>query len=139
MSTQINLLSVFITLLCATGISSAQNSDFSSCSAAFLDQKMIVDEYTTTGKCVIALDATGKLSVRPVELESGKDPIPGKKIDFKVAVRNGESRTLMLLSEKTYKEIDIQKVLKECRKGDYIVVITLERLWAVPHSEILVE
>ena len=138
MKIQIRLFLALIPLLCAAGLP-AQNSDFSNCSAAFLDKKMIVDEYTTKGKCVIASDATGALTVRPVVLESGKDPIPGEKIAFKVAVRGGESHTLMLLWEKTYTEIDIQKILKECRKGDHIVVITVEREWAVPHSEILVE
>lgn len=117
----------------------AQQGSFSNCSAAFLGDKMIVNEYSPEGKCMISSTATGMLTVRPVTLFSDKPPIPGKKIRFKVAIRGGESKTLMLFSEKTYKEMDIQKVLKACKKGEYIVLLTLEREWAVPHSEILIE
>lgn len=137
MKIQIRLLSAFIALFFATNLL-AQNHDFSNCSAAFLDKKMIVNEYSPDGKCIVESDAAGMLTLHPVTLESGKEPIPGEKIAFKVAIRGGESRTLMMYSEKTYREIDIQKILKECQKGDHIVVITVEREWAVPHSEILV-
>ena len=132
------LISVFLSLACVASMS-AQREDFSNCSAAFLNEKMIVDEYTTTGKCVVSSSATGKLSLHPVTLAQDKPPVPGKNIRFKVAIRSSESKTLMLLSEKTYEEVDVQTILKECKKGDHIVLITLEREWAVPHSEILVE
>ncbi|MBV6439469.1 MAG: hypothetical protein EPGJADBJ_01110 [Saprospiraceae bacterium] len=117
----------------------AQQKDFSSCSAAFLNEKIIVNEYTTVGKCVVSSTATGKLTLHPVTLSEDKIPIPGEKIQFKVAIRDGDSKTLMLFSEKTCKEIEIRDILKACRKGDHIVLLTLERTWAVPHSEILVE
>lgn len=117
----------------------AQQEDFSSCSAAFLNKKMIVDEYTTEGKCVVSSTASGKLTLHPVTLSGENLPIPGEKIRFKVAIRGGGSKTLMLLSEKTYREIDIRTILKECKKGDHIVLLTLERTWSVPHSEILVD
>jgi len=77
--------------------------------------------------------------LRPVTLNAGEEPKAGDKIPFKIAIRGGGSRTLMLFSEKTYKEIDIQKVLAACQKGEYIVLLTTEREWAVPHGEILVE
>jgi hypothetical protein len=117
----------------------AQKEDFSNCAAAFLGKKMIVNEYSTEGKCLMAANASGELTLRPVSLEAGKEPVAGNKIPFKVAIRGGGSRTLMLFSEKTYKEINIQNVLKACKKGDHIVLLTVEREWAVPHSEILVE
>lgn len=138
MKKQISLLAAFTGLFGAASLL-AQNGDFSNCSAAFLDKKMIVDEYTTEGKCRVASDATGELTIHPVILESGKEPIPGEKIKFKVGIRGSRSETLMLLSEKTYTKVDIQSILKECKKGDHIVLITLEREWALPHSEILVE
>jgi hypothetical protein len=115
-----------------------KDSDFQNCSAAFLNGKMIVDEYSPEGKCVVSSKAKGKLSLHPVELSNDHPPIPGEKIKFKVAIRGGSTRTFMMLSEKTWKEIDIEDVLKECQKGDAIVLLTLERQWAVPHSEILV-
>lgn len=125
-------------LFCSLHLS-AQQEDFSNCSAAFLNEKMIVNEYTTEGKCIVPATATGKLTLHPVTLLENNTPVAGKKIRFKVAIRSGGSKTLMLFSEKTYQEIDIQTVLKECKKGDHIVLLTLERTWAVPHSEILVD
>jgi hypothetical protein len=88
---------------------------------------------------VLAATATGELTLRPVIFEEGKEPKAGEKIQFKIAIRSGGSRTLMLFSEKNYTEVDIQNILKECKKGDYLVLLTLERKWAVPHGEILVE
>lgn len=128
-----------LALLQTANLFAQQREDFSSCAAAFLDQKMIVDEYSTEGKCELAATVSGKLTVRPVTLEAGKDPVPGKKIPFKVAMRSGSSKTLMLLSEKTYEEVDIRPLLDKCKKGDYLVLLTLEREWALPHSEILVK
>lgn len=132
---------LFIALICLPGAASlsAQREDFNNCAAAFLGNKMIVNEYTTEGKCVLAATSAGALTLRPVTLDAGEEPKAGDKIPFKVAIRGGTSRTLMMWSEKTYKEIEIQKILAVCKKGEYIVLLTLEREWAVPHSEILVE
>ena len=125
--------------LCYVTVAFAQKEDFNNCAAAFLDQKMIVDDYSPEGKCVVSSGATGKLTVRPVTINAGEAPVPGEKIKFKIALRGSGNRALMLLSEKTYKEVDIQDILKQCQKGDHIVVLTLEREWALPHHEILVE
>lgn len=132
------LFSILIWLLCAANLT-AQDSDFNNCAAAFLGKKMIVNEYSTEGKCSLPANSTGELTLRPVTLNAGEEPKAGDKIPFKIAIRGGGSRTLMLFSEKTYKEIDIQKVLAACQKGEYIVLLTTEREWAVPHGEILVE
>lgn len=130
---------LLVFFLLAPAILPAQkDSDFQNCSAAFLNGKMIVDNYSPEGKCVVSSKASGKLSLHPVELSADQPPVPGEKIKFKVAIRGGSTRTLMLLSEKTWKEIDIEDILKECSKGDAIVLLTMERQWAVPHSEILV-
>lgn len=132
---------LFLAFLALAGTlhAQAQREDFSSCAGAFLGKKLVVNEYTTTGTCVVAATATGELTLRPVFFTEGEDLKSGDKIPFKIAIRHGGTKTLMLWSEKTCKEIDIQKVLRDCQKGDYIVLMTLERQWSVPHSEILVE
>jgi len=132
------LLFAFIGLFYAIG-TFAQKEDFNNCAAAFLDQKMIVDDYSPEGKCVVSSGAHGTLTVRPVTINAGEAPVPGEKIKFKVALRGSGDRALMLLSEKTYNEVDIQDILKQCQKGDRIVLLTLEREWALPHHEILIE
>ncbi len=130
---------LFITFLALSGTLQAQREDFSSCAGAFLGKKLVVNEYTTTGTCVMAATATGELTLRPVFFTEGEDLKRGDKIPFKVAIRNGSTKTLLLWSEKTYRELDIQKVLKDCKKGDSVVLLTLDRQWSVPHPEILVE
>lgn len=111
---------------------------FSSCTAAFLDKKMIVDEYSPTGKCVLSQKATGMLTVCTADLnENGGTAV--EKIKFKVAIRNGNSKTLIMFSEKTYEEIHLSAVLKKCQKGDAIVLITLNDQYALPHNEILIQ
>ncbi|MBX2893543.1 MAG: hypothetical protein KF734_21695 [Saprospiraceae bacterium] len=117
----------------------AQDNDFNNCAAAFLGNHMIVNEYSTEGKCVLAATSTGELTLRPVFLSEGKEPQAGPKIPFKIAIRDGGSKTLMLFSDKTHTEIDIQKILPSCKKDDRIVLLTMERNWAVPHGEIWVE
>ncbi len=128
----------FIWLICTTSMT-AQNNDFNNCAAVFLGKKMVVNEYSTEGKCALANTSTGELTLRPVFLTEGKEPEAGEKIPFKIAIRDGGSKTLTVFSEKTYMEIGIQNILAKCKKGDHIVLLTLERNWAVPHGEILVE
>lgn len=113
-------------------------NDFSSCAAAFLNQKLIVNEYTTQGKCIVDIHAKGKLTVHFAELSDAHTAKPGATVPFKIAIRDGNTKTLWLFSEKTYRDIPIEEVLAQCQKGDSIVLITTERDWALPHSEILV-
>ncbi len=112
--------------------------NFSNCAAAFLNKTMVVDEYSTTGKCVVVASFTGELTIRSAEMMDDETVKAGDKIPFKIAIRDGGSKTLLSFSDQTYREIDIQKVLAQCKKGDHIVLLTLEREWALPHSEILV-
>lgn len=132
------LLTITSLLIVSTVFAQRGTEDFSSCAAAFLNQKLIVDEYTTSGKCVVDAGTKGELTVQSAELTSAQTAKPGVKIPFKIAIRDGNSKTLLLFSEKTYQSINIQEVLKQCKKGDSIVLITMERAWALPHSEILV-
>jgi hypothetical protein len=44
-----------------------------------------------------------------------------------------------MFSDQTYKNILIQKVLAKCKKGDSILLITLNNQYALPHNEILVQ
>ena len=131
--------SLFFAFLCCTLCSAAFAQDrFTNCSAAFLDSRMIVDEYSPTGKCVLPAAATGQLSVGTVEL-SPKEYRLIKPLRFKVAIRDGNTKTLLAFSEETYERVDVQSVLARCQKGDAIVLLTLETDYALPHNEILVQ
>lgn len=110
---------------------------FTSCAAAFLDNKMVVDAYTDKGKCLLPSTATGQLTVCTVDLS----PATSKAVDktaFKVAIRDKATKTLHLYSNEVFKQIDVRNVLAKCQKGDHIVLLTLDDQYALPHNEILV-
>ncbi len=111
---------------------------FSNCTAAFLDDKMVVDTYTPTGKCTVAVTATGVLAVCTADL-SPTASIPVDKVKFKIALRDHNTGTLTMYSDETFKRVLIQKVLAKCHPGDHILLITLDDQYALPHNEILVQ
>jgi hypothetical protein len=111
---------------------------FNSCAAAFLGNKMVVDEYTTTGKCILTTTDTGDLTVSTVDLS----PTESKAVDpiwFQVAIRDGNTKTLTMVSKEKVKKTNIRPILEKCKKGDYIVLLTISDEYALPHNEILVQ
>ena len=125
-------------LFIAFNINLNAQSRFSNCSAAFLDGKIIVDDYSPTGKCILNSSASGKLTVYTATYENNQWKT-GDRVSFKLTLRDGATKTLMSYSDVTYQEIDIKKVLSKCRKGDSIVVSIVKDEYALPHNEILVE
>lgn len=107
------------------------------CAAAFLDNKMVVDEYTSKGKCTVAASASGVLTVNTAEL-SPEGSLPKSPVFFKIAIRDKETGTLVMFSEKALKQVEIRQVLARCSKGDRIVLLTTDSQYALPHNEILV-
>ena len=43
-----------------------------------------------------------------------------------------------MFSDEKFKHINIQSILKKCKKGDLIVLMTTDNQYALPHNEILV-
>ena len=111
--------------------------DFTNCSAAFLNNKMIVTEYSNKGKSTVSEKSTGELKVCTAEIGNEKSK-PVEKILFKVAIRDKKSKTLVMYSDKTFKQIEIQNILKKCKKGDLIFLMTTDNRYALPYNEILV-
>lgn len=122
-------------MLPATIPSFAQNK-FSNCSAAFLNNKMIVTEYNINGKSAIQEKAIGELTVCTTEI--GKTTKAVEKIAFQVAIRDENSKTLVMFSGEKFKQISIQSILEKCKKGDFIVLMTTDNQYALPYNEILV-
>lgn len=129
-------LSVIGLLLLSSGISFGQKA-FSNCSAAFLNNKMVVDEYSTKGKSKIGVHATGTLTVCTAEL-SPTSAKAVEKIVFRIAIRDKDTKTLVMFSDEAFNQVNIQHVLKKCEKGDHIVLMTTDNQYALPHNEILV-
>lgn len=99
---------------------------------------MVVDQYTDLGKCVLPASAMGELTVCTANL-SPTNSFPVDKIKFKIAIRDSNTKTLVMYSNETFKQVDIQKVMSKCRKGDSILLLTMDDEYALPHNEILVE
>ena len=114
----------------------AQES-FTNCAAAFLDGKIVVDDYSPTGKCSLAADTKGELTVCTADL-SPTSSIPVDKIKFRIAIRDGNTKTLWMYSGDTFTKVNIRKVLDKCKKGDHIVLLTTDNEYALPHNEILI-
>lgn len=129
---------LFSLLFTLPALSLIGQNHFNNCSAAFLDRKMVVDQYAPEGKCVLPLDAAGELTVCTANL-SPERSVPKDKIAFKIAIRDKNTGTLVMYSGDTYRKIDIQKVLAQCSPGDRIVLLTMDREYALPHNEILVQ
>ncbi len=130
---------LFLVAVCGAPISSSFGQErFTNCAAAFLDGKIVVNEYSPTGHCEMLKSATGELTVQTADL-SPEHCIPTGKIGFKIAIRDGNTKTLISFSDKTYKQLDIKPVLAKCKPGDSIVLLTTDDEFALPHSEILIK
>jgi hypothetical protein len=123
---------------CALATLSRAQGSFNSCSAAFVGNRMVVNEYSTKGQCRLLPTAKGELSVQTVDL-SPTESKAVDKIDFKVAIRDKTTGTLMMYSGETFRQVPVQQVLAKCKKGDYIVLLTVDNRYALPHNEILVQ
>jgi hypothetical protein len=122
---------------CLSTVSLAQ-AKFSTCSAAFVGSQRIVDRYTPTGQCRLSAQARGDLSVSAVALTPTNTKALNR-IDFKLAIRDNETKTVHLFSEKTFRQIPVQNILSRCKKGDQILLLTTDNRYALPHNTILVQ
>ncbi len=115
---------------------------YNSCSAAFLNDQMIVEEYSATAKAKISKEAKGWISAGTVNLgdvRKGEKKFEiTDKFEFGVAIKDANTGTIMLFSLKAYKKIEAEKVLAKCKKGDSIIIMTTDNTFALPHNEILV-
>lgn len=129
----------FLTMCCllASPMSFGQKA-FTQCSAAFLNTQMVVDEYSPKGQCRLALQSTGELTVQTVALSPTESKALAA-IPFKVAIRNGATNTLTLYSSTNVFKVDVKDVLKRCRKGDSLVLLTVSDQYSLPHNEILIQ
>lgn len=133
------MIVVFVLALLAD--SYGQDS-FSNCSAVFLNNQMIVEEYSASAKAKISKDAQGWISAGVVSLgdiSKGEKKFEiTDKIEFGVAIKDANTGTIILFSSKEYKKIEAVKVLAKCKKGDSIIIMTTDNRFALPYNEILV-
>ena len=78
------------------------------------------------------------LTVQTVDL-SPTTSIGIDKIEFRVAIRDKATGTLFQYSGETNREVAMQSVLARCKKGDQIVLLTIDGRYVLPYNEILVQ
>ncbi len=120
--------------IATTGFS---QSAFQHCTAAFLNNQLLVSEYSPQGICSLAAEASGQLTVCTVNLSPTSSQAIDK-ITFRIAIRDQNTGTLVMYANQDFQQVDVQQVLAKCRKGDHIVWITLDNQYALPHNEIRV-
>ena len=126
---------LFLVAFCATTVSTTFGQErFTNCAAAYLNNKLVVNEYSPEGHCELSKSATGELTVQTMN-----DTTPTGKTSFKIAIRDGNTKTLFSFSNKTYQQIDLKAVLDKCKPGDAVVLLTTGDQYALPHNEILVK
>lgn len=111
--------------------------NYTNCTAAFLDNKLVVNEYSPEGKCIIDSTATGSLKVCPATYDNNVWTAD-EPAEFMVAIRDKNTGTICMFSDKRYKKLEVSQVLSQCRKGDHIVLMTMNNRLALPHNEILI-
>lgn len=127
----------FLLLMSLAVISTASafgQERFVNCTAAYLNNKLVVNEYSPEGRCELSKSASGELTVQTMS-----DATPTGKTNFKIAIRDGGTKTLLSFSDKIYQQLDIKTVLDKCSPGDAIVLLTTDDRYALPHNEILVK
>jgi hypothetical protein len=108
---------------------------FSDCAAIFYKGEMLVNEYSPNGICKIEKGMKGKITLSAVELdEKGGKAI--RSLSFKVAIKDNLTNTIMMYSDKEYQEIMVEDLLPQRKKGDKIIIMTLDPAYALPHNEI---
>ena len=130
-----NLLLYFLIILTSTVFG---QTSFNDCAAICINDVVLVNDYSPRGQCTLKLDATGRLTVNTVNL-SDNAIIPQKTISFKIAIRDAKTNTVWSFSEKTFTNLNVEKVLAKCKEADHIIILTTDQTFALPHNEILVQ
>ena len=109
--------------------------NYKECAAIIFDGNLLVDKYTPEGKCELKPRKEGTIAVSTVDLSNLRGT-PGKRIGFRVAIKNGRTKTMWMYSEKTLYSIEMKDIIKKCEPGDNIVIMTVDQQYSLPHNEI---
>ncbi len=132
------LIAAFLTLSSAASYGqTCTPKKFNNCAAVFLDNDMMVDDYSPKGRCEVNAISKGALQVFSITF-SLTNPSPYDQVAFKVAIRNQQTNTLWMFSEETYQQIPLEKILEKCQPGDSILLLTVDSQYSLPHHEIFV-
>ncbi len=134
-----------VVLFCLTSTTYGQTSvvdaisyksvDYSDCAAIFYNGEMLVNEYSPDGKCQLGAGMRGKLTLSAVTLTESS-ATPTTVLPFRVAIKHADSNTLWMFTDSAVKEVMLEDIVKECKKGDKIIILTAYKKYSLSHHEI---
>lgn len=117
------------------GFSCTKIADYSECAAILINDKMLVDEFSPSGKCTLEKEMKGNLSVATVHL-SDEGARPLNNVKFQIAIYNKRTNTMRMFSQESYKSVAIESVLKGLEIEDEIVIMTVNKEYSLSHHRI---
>ena len=127
-----------IVLINVVGFAQQKNAKNRSCSVVCLEDNWIPESYDRNAKSIIDINAKGVISVHETNDISDKSEYNRKDfIEFKVAIFKKSFDSMISFSDESYTSINAQKVLKNCEKGDQIVILLKDtEKYSLPHHRI---
>ena len=112
------------------------NSKYSS---IFFEGKRLMgnDLATDSDKIVLEAGMRGKFTVAPVVMNKGI-ATSGITIPFRVAIKKKSMRSLWMYSDEVFEEVQLEDIMKECKPGDEIIFIMVNRDYFLQNYEVKV-
>lgn len=84
------------------------------------------------------LQLRGKISVNAVDRKTNQ-PIAGKALGFMIGLKDYDTNTIWMFSEKVYAEIDLDELQGKLDYGDILLIMTVDRTYRLPRHELILE
>lgn len=105
--------------------------------AVLYDGKPIVKEDSPDGPLKLTSRTRGKITIAPIDRTS-REVLQNPPIGFKIGIRDYQSNTLWMYSEKTFYEVRLEDILSKCQMGDQVIFMTVDRKYRLPRHEVVV-
>lgn len=106
-------------------------------SAILLEGESLYKPGVADGPLTVEAGTKGTLSVSTVDRTDGAYK-PMKPIGFKIAIRVYETNSMWMYSEETFYEVDLEEVARECKMGDTIIFMTVDKKYQLSRHELIV-
>ncbi|MGB6037292.1 MAG: hypothetical protein WBG42_13550 [Cryomorphaceae bacterium] len=84
------------------------------------------------------LQLRGKLTVNAVDRKTN-EPIESKALGFMIGLKDYDTNTIWMFSQKVYYEIDLEELQGKLDYGDLLLIITVDRTYRLPRHEVVLD
>ena len=67
-----------------------------------------------------------------------REPKMGERIGFLVAIKDHDTNSVWMYSDRVLYEVDVRDLLNHCDNGDVLIFMTADRSYRLPRHEVLV-